>query len=270
MRKIFILFTILFAVAISWGSDDLAMAPNFAPHALGAKQIAPGTSHKFTFSLTQSKGKLSKNEHGEVIDSANAYDYRFNFTPFHITWPKLENTQGAENWSGHTFGGGFFLDAHYSILLKLGITPTIVQWLGPVYLSAAYDLTFGHYFGTNEKKEFETKHSESKFTGAFNLGGGAIAFMNNHGLGFGVHGGLRQIHLINARISKEYPKNSEGFHVNDKIYYYGLDIISYSNLPLLNETNSKGHFGMVNSFEMGVHSFNTPIVYWNISLSFLL
>ena len=65
--------------------------------------------HKFTFSLTQSKGKLSKNEHGEVIDSANAYDYRFNFTPFHITWPKLENTQGAENWSGHTFGGGFFL-----------------------------------------------------------------------------------------------------------------------------------------------------------------
>ena len=270
MRKILILFTVLFAIATSWGYDDLAMAPNFAPHALEAKQIAPGTSHKFTFTITQSKGNQGKDEDGEVKDSINAYDYRFNFTPFHINWPKLENKQGAENWSGHTFGGGFFLDAHYSILLKLGITPTIVQWLGPVYLSAAYDLTFGHYFGTNEKKEFETNYSESKFTGAFNLGGGAIAFMNNHGLGFGVHGGLRQIHLINARISKEYPKNSEGFHVNDKIFYYGLDIISYSNLPLLNETNSKGHFGMITSFEMGVHSFNTPIVYWNISLSFLL
>ena len=270
MRKYIFLFTLVLAVAAAWSSDDLAMAPNFAPHALEAKQIAPGTSHKFTFCITQSKGYQGKDEYGEVKDSINAYDYRLNFTPFHITWPKLENTQGAENWSGHTFGGGFFLDAHYSILLKLGITPTVVQWLGPVYLSAAYDLTFGHYFGTNEKKEFETNYSESKFTGAFNLGGGAIAFMNNHGLGFGVHGGLRQIHLINARISKEYPKNSEGFHVNDKIYYYGLDIISYSNLPLLNETNSKSHFGMVNSFEMGVHSFNTPIVYWNISLSFLL
>ena len=270
MRKIITFFTILFAVAISWGSDDLAMAPNFAPHALEAKQIAPGTSHKFTFTITQSKGYQGKDEYGEVKDSINAYDYRFNFTPFHITWPKLENTQGAENWSGHTFGGGFFLDAHYSVLLKLGITPTVVQWLGPVYLSAAYDLTFGQYFGTNEKKEFETKYSEGKFTGAFNLGGGAIAFMNNHGLGFGVHGGGRQIHLINARISKEYPEKSEGFHVNDKIYYYGLDIISYSNLPLLNETNSKSHFGMMTSFEMGVHSFKTPLVYWNVSLSLLL
>ena len=270
MRKHIFLFTLVLAIAISWGSDDLAMAPNFAPLAMEAKQIAPGASHKFTLTITQSKGVLDNDDNGEVKDSINAYDYRLNFTVFRKTWPKLENTQGAENWSGHTFGGGLFLDAHYSILLKLGITPTIVQWLGPVYLSAAYDLSFGQFFGTNEKKEFETKYSESKFTGAFNLGGGTAAFMNNHGIGFGVHGGLRQIHLINTRISKEYPKKSEGFHVNDKIYYYGLDIISYSNLPLLNESNSKSHFSIIASFEMGVHSFKTPLVYWNISLSLLL
>ena len=270
MRNIFIIFTILFAIATSWGSDDLAMAPNFTPHALEAKQIAPGASHKFSLTLTQGKGSLDKDDKSEVKDSIGAYDYRLIFTPFHKTWPKLENTQGAENWSGLTFGGGFFLDAHYSVLLKMGITPTVVQWIGPVYLSAAYDLSFGRYFGTNEKKEFETKYSENKFTGAFNIGGGTVAFMNNHGLGFGAHGGLRQIHLINARISKNYPEESKGFHVNDKIYYYGLDIISYSNLPLLNETNSKSHFCMITSFELGVHSFTTPLVYWSMLFSILL
>ena len=269
MHHFFCLFILVLAIAISWGSDDLAMAPNFAPFALEAKQIAPGASHKFTLTTTQSKGTLDKDDNENEKDSIKAADYRFNFTVFRITWPKLENTQGAENWSGHTFGGGFFVDTHYSILLKLGITPTVVQWLGPVYLSAAYDLSFGRYFGTNEKREFQTKYSESKFTGAFNLGGGTFAFMNNHGLGFGIHGGLRQIHLINAKISRKYPEPSKGFHVNDKIYYYGLDIISYSNLPLLNETNSKSHFCILTSFELGVHSLKTPLVYWNISLSLL-
>ena len=263
MRKIIILF-LFFAGTISWAKGDNILAPSFVPQAIVAKQIAPGPTRAFTIggiytncdikTETKSNIKYCDTPNSMTIkDEIGGTNYRFDVNLLSFLWPKTENKEGAENWYGHFFGGGLFLNAHYSTILEAGISPMLTQWIGPFYIGATYAITFGHYFDENEEK------TENKIAGSLNLGGGFMGFMNNHGIGFGLHGGTRQLQIIHA-----------DYHIKEWIIYYGLDILSYSNLPLLNESNSKGHFGFLTSMEVGVHTDNNPLMYWAFSFSLML
>lgn len=291
MRKIILLF-IIFACAITWAEDDVVLAPNIVPPAMAAKQIAPGV--KYLFTIGNSIGACepssprsmhsdfcrSEREYGE--DKISGFNARLDINLYNITWPKTENTEGAENWYGHTFGGGMFLTTHYSIPLEIGISPIIVQWLGPIYVGAAYDLSFGHYFGYNRERKgynvnytyhFDAGASTNNFSGSLNLGGGTMFFMNNHGLAFGAHAGLRQLHIINAGENQNgnpATRFSYGYKLHKWIFYYGLEFANYSNLPLLKEANQKQHFFSIMSYEMGLHTETNPVIYWSFSFSLLL
>ena len=291
MRKI-ILLVIIFAWVTAWAEDDVVLAPSFAPPAMAAKQIAPGTEYLFTIgnslgacepsSPTTMHSDLcrSNREYGE--DKISGFNARLDISLYSIMWPKTENTEGAENWYGHTFGGGLFLTMHYSIPLEIGVSPIIVQWLGPIYIGAAYDLSFGHYFGYNRTRKgnevyytynFDAGVSTNNISGSLNLGGGTMFFMNNHGLAFGAHAGIRQLHIINAGENlKDYPATrfSKGYKLDKWIFYYGFEYASYSNLPLLKEANQKQHFFSIISYEMGLHTETNPVIYWSLSFSLLL
>lgn len=290
MRSIFLL-VIIFAWTAAWSKPDVISASNFVPQAIVAKQIVPGTSRPFSFgssyfSCDKKKDKDTYIDNCETPNSKakaktfDVLDFRIDGNLYKITWPRTEHTEGAENWDGHFFGGGLFLSAHYAILLEIGISPILVQWVGPFYVAAAYDLSFGHYFGKDEKDEFETDIHQNLFTGTLNLGGGFMAFMNNHGLGFGAHGGIRQLHILNAGLKGKTNYNFIGnqstieekgsSHIKDWIFYCGFDILTYTNLPLLNESNSKEHQGFSTSIEMGIRTEKNPLIYWSLSLSLIL
>ena len=157
----------------------------------------------------------------------------------------------------------------------------VVQWLGPIYLAATYDLTFGCYLGRDEDEATTIDIRENLLTGSLNVGGGTMVFMNNHGLGVGLHGGLRQMHIINpgsrAYTGTDYrtgnridPALQDGYHVENWIYYYGIDFVGYTNIPLLKESNTKNHQGYIFSFEMGTRPDDNPLIYWAFSMSLLL
>ena len=122
MRKIILLF-IIFACAITWAEDDVVLAPSIVPPAMAAKQIAPGVRYLFTIGNSlgacdpstpkamHSDFCRSEREYGE--DKISGFNARLDINLYNITWPKTENTEGAENWYGHTFGGGMFLTTHY-------------------------------------------------------------------------------------------------------------------------------------------------------------
>jgi hypothetical protein len=291
MRKIIIL-VIIFAWITAWAEDDIISPSNFAPQAIAAKQIAPGASRPFSFasSFVLCSQKTDKGTNADYCETPHSkierkklesLNFRIDGNIYNITWPKTENTKGAENWGGHSFGGGLFLNAHYSFLLEIGVTPMLVQWIGPIYVAAAYQLSLGHYFGTDEKNSLDTKTSQNQFTGTFNLGGGAMGFMNNHGLGLGAHGGIRQIQVLNAGY-KEYtatdyrtgnrinPESRDSYKIKEWIFYYGLDLLTYTNLPLLNESDSKWHCGFMTSIEMGIRTEKNPLTYWSLSLSLII
>ena len=198
-----------------------------------------------------------------------------------ISGSKTKNIEGAVDWRGHPFGGGIFLNAHYAFYLEAGVSPMIVQWLGPVYLGASYEFTFGRYYGHDEKNSLETSINKNYYTGSLNVCGGTMVFMNNHGIGIGAHGGMRQMRIINVgRLvndsynsrSGEYEntKFQDGYHMEDWLFYYSFDFAGYTNLPLLKESNSKGHAGYVMSMELGLHTDNTPLVYGAFSFSLFL
>ena len=263
MRKIIILF-IFFASTIAWGGADNILAPSFVPQAIIAKQIAPGPTRAYTFggifsdcdikTNTKSNIKYCETPKSLILkDEVSGTNYRFDVNVLSFLWPKTENKEGAENWNGHLFGGGLFLNIHYSTFLEAGISPMFTQWIGPFYIGATYALTFGHYF--DENKDF----SANKIAGSLNLGGGVMGFMSNHGLGFGLHSGIRQMQILNV-----------DYNVKDWIFYYGLDFLTYSNLPLLDESNSKGHFGFLTSIDIGVHTEKHPLMYWAFSLSLII
>jgi hypothetical protein len=280
MRKTITFILFFAAIAIAKSDDHIISAPNFAPFAMTAKQIAPGTSRIFSLS-TSSANRDSCNIPQKEAEDLYGSNFRFDLSLFSFTWPKTANTKGAENWTGHTFGGGVFLNTHYALPLEIGLSPTIVQWMGPFYIGATYQLTLGHYFGKDEDNKMTIHINSNKFTGSFNIGGGAMVFMNNHGWGFGTHGGMRDTRIINPgyRIytgtdyrsgKKTNPEERPGYQKDDRVYYYGLDFLLYSNLPLLDESNSKGHSGFLTSIEVGVrpHVKSTP--FWSLSFSLSL
>ena len=292
MRKIITFFILFFASVSVWAGDDVITASNFVPQAMLAKQIAPGTTRSFSLgnSYSSCDSKTASDTHIDYCKSPNSYiakkdigghNFRIDVNLFNLSWPKTENPEGAANWNGHTFGGGLFLSAHYSIILEAGITPMLIQWLGPFYIGASYDLTLGHYFGTDEKNRFDASIHKSQFTGSLNLGGGFMAFMSNHGIGFGTHGGIRQIQILNVgykqytatdyrsgnRINPEYKGD---YQIKEWIFYYGLDFLTYSNLPLLKESNSKGHYGLLFSTEFGLRNDKKPLIFFAFSISLML
>lgn len=291
MRKISLL-CVFFCFFAAWADDYIVLSPSFVPQALLARQIAPGTSRFLSF--TSIIGSCdSCNVTGKVIstsddlkrhysdDKIEGSSYRVEINLLDFKWPKTRNTAGAEHWDGHRLGGGLFLNAYYSAFLKAGLYPMLVQWLGPLYLAATYDLSYGCYFGWDEENAMTTDVHENFLTGSLNAGGGTMVFMNNHGLGFGIHGGIRQMHIINPGFrvytSTDYrtgdrinPVLQEGYHVEDWICYYGADFVVYSNIPLLGESNSKKHSGFLVSIEMGTRPEDNPLIYWALSMSLLL
>ena len=291
MRKICLLIVYLCAFA-AWADDYVVLSPSFVPQALLARQIAPGTQCFFSF--TTNIGACDEcNISGKIVstsedpqrhysnDKIDGSGYRFDMKLYDFRWPKTENTSGAEHWEGNRLGGGFFLNASYSAFFKVGLYPMVVQWLGPIYLAATYDLTFGCYLGRDEDEATTIDIRENLLTGSLNVGGGTMVFMNNHGLGVGLHGGLRQMHIINpgsrAYTGTDYrtgnridPALQDGYHVENWIYYYGIDFVGYTNIPLLKESNTKNHQGYIFSFEMGTRPDDNPLIYWAFSMSLLL
>lgn len=279
MRKLFF-FLILLASVIVW-AGDVILASSYVPQAILAKQIAPGTSHSITFGGSYVLCDPQKDSDSHIGDCKTPHhfvksedidgaQFHIDFNLFKWTWPKTQNPEGDENWDGHFLGGGLFLNSHYAMAHEVGISPTIVQWIGPFYLGAAYDLSLGHY------------SSQNLFTGSFNLGGGFMGFMSNHGIGFGTHGGIRQMHFLNVGYKEEYsntdnkifnsstPQYSGKHNIEENIFYYGLDFLIYSNSPLLNESNRKGHYAFLSSFEMGIRTDNNSLMYFAFSFSVLL
>ena len=291
MRKICLLI-VFFCAFAAWADDYVVLSPSFVPQALLARQIAPGTQRFFSF--TTNIGACDEcNISGKIVstsedpqrhysnDKIDGSGYRFDMKLYDFRWPKTENTSGAEHWEGNRLGGGFFLNASYSAFFKVGLYPVVVQWLGPIYLAATYDLTFGCYLGRDEDEAMTIDIRENLLTGSLNVGGGTMVFMNNHGLGFGLHGGLRQMHIINPGF-REYTRTDystgnrvdpvlrDGYHVEDWIYYYGIDFVGYTNIPLLKESNPRSHQGYMFSFEMGTRPDDNPLIYWSFSMSLLL
>lgn len=277
---------LMILAAFCW-ADDLIMPQNFSTHALVAKQIAPGTSRIIDFSTGNGgcdscnvSGKTESNHYTD--DKISGMLFRLDVSLFTLTWPKTENTEGGYNYKGNTFGGGIFLNAHYSILLEAGLTPTFVQWVGPFYVAASYELSLGKYFGKPYDAITSLKLStDFMLTGALNVGGGAMLFMNNHGMGFGMHGGLRQMHFVRSNYEiytgtdyrtgeKINPKEQKGFHTQDWAIYYGFDFTGYTNLPFLKETNSKGHGGYTVSIESGIQLEDRPFYFWALTWSFYI
>lgn len=261
-----ICFLALIVASLAVARNPVA-GTNLASYAFAAKQIAPGATRVASFGYqfgacdscdvsAYKSSSSAKTTYGEK-DDLSAYNVRIEVSLLSFLWPRLKDFDGAENFNGNNFGGGVFLGVHYAPLLEFGINPTFVQWLGPFYVAASYDLSFGYYVHCEND---ERCLSEALTTGTANIGGGATIFMNNHGISFGMHGGLRQMHLVEAEL----------YHVKDWVPYCGLDFGGYSNLPLLKETRSKSHFGYLMSLEMGIRTDNRPMRYWTYSWSFFL
>ena len=74
-------------------------------------------------------------------------------------------------------GGGFFLSVPLTIPLDIGIRPSFVQWVGPLYFGAGVSFVGGLYFnGQEEDYEPEADDSFGRFDGfiLYNFGGGAM------------------------------------------------------------------------------------------------
>ncbi|MCQ2121854.1 MAG: hypothetical protein MJY78_08535 [Fibrobacter sp.] len=293
MRLYEVLCVLFLVLAGATWADELIMSQNFSTHALVAKQIAPGSSRIIDIT-TGYGGCDSCNVTGHTTSTADdrkkhytddeisGMMFRIDLSLFTLTWPKTENTEGAFNYKGNTFGGGLFLNVHYAFLLEAGLTPTLVQWFGPFYIAAAYELSLGKYFGKDADEKMSTDlATDIMLTGALNVGGGTMMFLNNHGIGIGIHGGLRQMHFVRPDCEKytgtDYrtgdkinPKAQQGFHTQDWLLYYGFDFTGYSNLPFLKETNSKGHGGYTISIESGIQLEDRPFYYWALTWSFYL
>ncbi|MBR1745422.1 MAG: hypothetical protein IJ734_05515, partial [Fibrobacter sp.] len=276
-------------LAASVFADDLVMAPLFTPQALIAKQIAPGTSKIFSISSTfggcdscNVSGRTVQNTDPPVLvddDISGSSYFRMDITPVSYTWPSTANPEGAENWSGHTFGGGFFLNFHYALHIEAGVAPSVVQWFGPIYVGASYELSFGRYYGKDSDGDTDFDKTRHLFTGAANFGAGSMTFMKFHGLGFGLHGGLRQFHIVSAGCSDsesdvvgapECTADGKQYHIQDWVFYYGIDFIGYTSLPLLKETNSKGHAAYSFTIESGIRTDDQRLMYWSLQWSFML
>jgi hypothetical protein len=280
MRTTVSFILIIVALAFAKSDDHSINAPNLSPFAITAKQIAPGTSRIFSINSSFANCDSCSIPYDKTEDLYGS-NFRFDLSLFSCTWPITANTKGAENWTGHTFGGGLFLNSHYALPLEVGLSPTIIQWMGPFYIGATYQFTFGHYFGKDEKNKMTTDIKSNTFTGTFNIGGGAMLFMNNHGWGFGTHGGLRQTRIINPG-SRAYtgtdsrwgnginPQERTGYQKDDYVFYYGIDILFYTNVPLLEESNSKWHTGLLVSMESGIRPNVKSTPFWSISFSLLL
>lgn len=265
------------------------MAPLFTPQALIAKQIAPGTSKIFSISSTfggcdscNVSGRTVQNTDPPVLvddDISGSSYFRMDITPVSYTWPSTANPEGAENWSGHTFGGGFFLNFHYALPIEAGVAPSVVQWFGPIYVGASYELSFGRYYGKDSDGDTDFDKTRHLFTGAANFGAGSMTFMKFHGLGFGIHGGLRQFHIVSAGCSDsesdvvgapECTADGKQYHIQDWVFYYGIDFIGYTSLPLLKETNSKGHAAYSFTIESGIRTDDQRLMYWALQWSIML
>ena len=277
MRIIFVILLIFISTS-AYAHELVSTAPSLTSHAILAKQIIPGTSKAISFSLINGGCDSCFKD---IKDKINGWSNRFDINLFNIIWPKIQQLDGAENWKGNLWGGGFFINAHYGLLLNAGISPIVIQWIGPFYIGATYELTISHNFGEDADNRFESSISTTKTTGTFNMGAGTIKFMNNHGLGFGIHGGLRNLHVISAGREaytsydsyagkKINPKFREGYHVNDWVFYYGIDFTNYTNLPLLKESNRTKHWGYLISLEFGIPTKTHSFYFGNFSFSILL
>lgn len=287
VKKIKLLCLLLLTTAISAWSDDLIMSSGLVPYAVVAKQIAPGTSRVIsanvasmacdTCNVSGARTEKGSGEKGDLVnEKVDGSAVRLDFGLISFLWPKSENKEGSENHQGNRFGGGVFLSAHYSFLLEAGFGATAVQWAGPFYIGASYDISAGLYFGKNEENGMDLTLFSDKISGSLNLGGGGMTFMNNHGLGMGMHAGFRQIHILRAEYTENIGNHEtelvqrDGFDATDWRFYYGFDFIGYTNLPLLKETKSKGHTGYSISFESGFHLKSEPLMYWAVTWSFFL
>ncbi len=270
-------------------SDDMIMASSFAPYAVVAKQIAPGTSSVYSASFfNASCDSCNISGHTKNIDGNDVHvndliygnGFKASASLLSLTWPLKGDVNGSDNHKGNLFGGGVFFSIHYSFLLEIGAELTAIQWFGPVYLGATYGINAGEYFGKDADNGFDLDLGTYEAVSTLNLGGGAMLFMNNHGLGYGMHCGLRRLHLVRADY-EEYtghdkhglenaPVRQEGLYDKGWAFYYGIDLTGYTNLPLLKENKKRGHSGYVFSLESGFYLKEHPVNFWSLTASLLL
>ena len=146
-------------------------------------------------------------------------------------------------------------------------------------MGASYELSFGRYYGKDSDGDTDFDKTRHLFTGAANFGAGSMTFMKFHGLGFGLHGGLRQFHIVSAGCSDsesdvvgapECTADGKQYHIQDWVFYYGIDFIGYTSLPLLKETNSKGHAAYSFTIESGIRTDDQRLMYWSLQWSIML
>lgn len=73
-------------------------------------------------------------------------------------------------------GGGFFLSVPLTIPLDIGIRPSFVQWVGPLYFGAGVSFVGGFYPNQQDDSEPDADDSFGRFDGfiLYNFGGGAM------------------------------------------------------------------------------------------------
>lgn len=128
------------------------------------------------------------------------------------------------NYSLQGQKGGFFLSVPMTIPLDIGIRPSFVQWVGPVYLGAGVSFV-GGFYPNEQDDDYEPEADDSfgRFDGfiLYNFGGGAMIDIGEK-FAFGAYANYERMAL-----------NSGGSTV--KGYGFYLDVMSEThgkeNLP---------------------------------------
>ena len=66
------------------------------------------------------------------------------------------------------------------------------------------------------------------------------------------------------------PQFRNGYQLDKWVFYYGVDFVSYTNLPLLAEADFKSHTAVLMSFEVGIKSGDNPATFWSFVMSFMI
>ncbi len=114
--------------------------------------------------------------------------------------------------------GGLFLSIPLTIPLDIGIRPSFVQWIGPMYLGAGVSIV-GGFYPNEQDDEYEPKADDSfgRFDGfiLYNFGGGTM-FDVGENIALGVYANYERMAL-----------NSGGSNVKE--YGFHIDIMSETN-----------------------------------------
>lgn len=245
------------AFANSYTEEASTMAPSIVPQAVLSRQkpsamfIAGTNFFYYGCDSCDINGDFLDRSTGESDPQIRNSQTRIDGSVFNHTWGSATNF-----WNG-----GFFLNLHYTFDMEIGASPMLVQWVGPVYLGATYEWSAGKYKNNNAE-------SVSLNTGAFNIGAGTMQFFDFLKFGIGMHGGVRDIHIMDAEdeMNPYSHHKREEFHIHDCLWYYGFDF-AYLHIPRIFQSPNSS--AIIASVEIASQIKRTPLSYWALSISFI-